>query len=195
MELKVKSLAPLIGIILLSIIYVSLNKDAKSNNKLFLALVIFIGVIVLCMGNIDESFSNYAPINHKVSPYDGQDIGNISKEDYQKILQHNGPVKMVKEGEELPLTSDVTIFSPVGDGIKLTSDIGSNKLPPIDGKEGSPRHMFMLSHNQHRPECCPSTYSSDRGCLCMTNDQVKMIKGLHKDEVALGGCTLPGMYD
>ena len=195
MNLKVKSLAPLIGIILLSIIYVSLNKDAKSNNKLFLALVIFIAVIILCIGNIEESFTNYAPINQKLSPYDGMDVSKMTKEEYEKILQHNGMVKMLKEGKELPLINDVTIFSPVGDGIKLTSDVGSDKFPSIDGKKNSPKQMFMLSHNQFRPECCPSTYSNDRGCACMTNSQYDMIKGVHNDEIAFGGCNLPGEFD
>lgn len=194
MDLKIKNLAPLIGIILLSIIYVSLNKDAKANNKLFLALVIFIGVIVLCMGNVEEAFGNYAPRTYRVSPYDGRDLGNDDSE-LKDMFKHNGPVKTLEDGKELPLLNEVTIFSPVGDGIKLTSDIGSDKMPLVDGKEGSPRHMFVLSHNQCRPECCPSQYTCDRGCVCTTKAQIDMIKGVHNDEVAFGGCELPGIND
>jgi hypothetical protein len=32
-------------------------------------------------------------------------------------------------------------------------------------------NMFMFRDNQVKPECCPSTYSSDTGCLCTTKNQ------------------------
>ena len=35
--------------------------------------------------------------------------------------------------------------------------------------------MFMFAYNQCRPECCPSTYSCDKGCVCTTEQQRKFI--------------------
>jgi hypothetical protein len=32
-------------------------------------------------------------------------------------------------------------------------------------------NMFMFRDNQVKPECCPSTYSSDLGCVCSTPSQ------------------------
>ena len=46
---------------------------------------------------------------------------------------------------DYPLVSDVTIFSPVGDGIKLTSDLKlTHRFPTVDGNPNSPKQMFML---------------------------------------------------
>ena len=45
------------------------------------------------------------------------------------------------------------------------------ETPTVDGKRGSPRSMFMFAYNQCHPECCPSTYSCDRGCVCTTPRQ------------------------
>lgn len=48
--------------------------------------------------------------------------------------------------------------------------------PTVDGQEGSPRSMFMFAYNQSSPECCPSTYSSDQGCVCTTPEQRRLIE-------------------
>lgn len=76
---------------------------------------------------------------------------------------------------DVPLISDVTIFSPVGDGIRLTEALDAANFPTVDGKPNSPHHLFMLAHNQVRPECCPSTFSDSRGCVCLTKEQQAMV--------------------
>jgi hypothetical protein len=34
-----------------------------------------------------------------------------------------------------------------------------------------------LRNVQFSPDCCPSTYSSDRGCACMTEKSLELIRG------------------
>jgi hypothetical protein len=53
--------------------------------------------------------------------------------------------------------------------IKYNDDYVKQKLPYVDGKNGS--SLFMFSQNVCSPNCCPSPYSCDSGCLCMTGDQ------------------------
>ena len=60
-------------------------------------------------------------------------------------------------------------------GKPLSDDINSHLLPPVDGDPKSRRKMFMFSYNKCSPECCPSTYSCDRGCICTTEQQRKFI--------------------
>ena len=43
--------------------------------------------------------------------------------------------------------------------------------PPIDGKKGSAKKMFMFANNRTSPNCCPSTYSTSTGCVCTTENQ------------------------
>ena len=38
-----------------------------------------------------------------------------------------------------------------------------------------PKSMFMFTHNQAHPDCCPSTYSTSTGCVCTTKEQVDFI--------------------
>ena len=35
--------------------------------------------------------------------------------------------------------------------------------------------MFVFSRNISDPSCCPATYSTDRGCVCTTEQQRKLI--------------------
>lgn len=64
----------------------------------------------------------------------------------------------VLQGNQLPLKTPTTK--------NLFPD-----APPVDGRKGSPKSMFMLAYNQSHPACCPSTYSTDRGCVCTTPAQ------------------------
>ena len=47
--------------------------------------------------------------------------------------------------------------------------------PPIDGKKGSAKKMFMFANNRSSPNCCPSTYSTSTGCVCTTENQRNFI--------------------
>ena len=35
--------------------------------------------------------------------------------------------------------------------------------------------MFLFAKNRSSPACCPSTYSSDQGCVCVTPQQVAFV--------------------
>lgn len=48
-------------------------------------------------------------------------------------------------------------------------------LPPIDGTDDGAKAMFMLAYNKCDPSCCPSTYSCNGGCVCMTKEQQNFI--------------------
>ncbi len=85
------------------------------------------------------------------------------------------------------------------DGLKLKPEGGSDwRRPPSDvplenGKyfvpQGTPlplknemtfmslptNSMFVFQKNQSKPECCPSTFSTDTGCVCTTKEQRDLI--------------------
>ena len=44
---------------------------------------------------------------------------------------------------------------------------------PVDGEPGSPKSMFIFSKNAMSTACCPSQYTSDMGCVCLTPEQKK----------------------
>ena len=54
--------------------------------------------------------------------------------------------------------------------------------PTLDGTNDSPNRLFMFSNNISSLDCCPSTYSTDQGCVCTTDEQRNFImsRGLPK---------------
>ena len=111
----------------------------------------------------DNDRISYAELNRKKN-------GN-----YPSIFKskcYKNPKKKVR----FNLANNVTIHSPVGSPHQLTEDLTSYNFPTVDGQENSPRHMFMFAKNQAHPECCPSIYSTDRGCICTTEQQEKLLQ-------------------
>jgi hypothetical protein len=44
-------------------------------------------------------------------------------------------------------------------------------LATVDGTATGPRAMASMAFNKSSPECCPSPYTTDRGCVCLTDEQ------------------------
>jgi len=76
-------------------------------------------------------------------------------------------------------------YKPIGpfDGVGLTCPDGVSKWKcntpnePMNGPsfEPGPDSLFMFKNNQCKPECCPSSYACDGGCVCTTPDQRQVI--------------------
>jgi hypothetical protein len=70
-------------------------------------------------------------------------------------------------------------MEPIGafDGVRVSPNgsswRGSAPNEPLLGPafEVSPDSLFMFKNNDVKPECCPSSYSSDMGCVCSTPQQ------------------------
>ena len=71
------------------------------------------------------------------------------------------------------------------DGVKLTCPDGSSSWKcntpnePLNGPafKPGPDSLFIFKNNQCKPECCPSSYACDGGCVCTTPDQRQEIAG------------------
>lgn len=96
----------------------------------------------------------------------------------------------VKEGFNVArqMTGSVLNYS-MGKGVKGSWDKPNNSYnynswfkhldgntqgykPPFPVRQGQ---LDMLAKNKFDPNCCPSTYSSSTGCLCVTPDQMKYL--------------------
>ena len=65
-----------------------------------------------------------------------------------------------------------------------TGVAGYNGTPPLLGSEPKPvsdkpyesandNELFQFENNQISPDCCPSNFTTDRGCICLTDAQRK----------------------
>ena len=157
------------------------------NQRLTTLLVVLLMVLVVCYirymlnhrGRWEGFTSGYnlAPIDYTMSGGCSGMTAPSTELVYPAMapLAWDGLVLKSTPKPDVPLISDVTIFSPVGDGIRLTEAPDAKNFPTVDGKDGSPRHLFMLAHNQVRPECCPSTFSTSTGCVCLTDAQKQLV--------------------
>jgi hypothetical protein len=69
------------------------------------------------------------------------------------------------------------LFTPQGAGVPLH---------PTNAMEPPKNSMFLFARNIASPACCPSTYSTDRGCICSTPYQrrvVSLYRGGNKTQI------------
>jgi len=195
-------LIPLIFIVLLAVIYAAMAKD--STHRLMILLAILAVVLVFCFVVLfkssqsgsntgTEGFTGGAPVNYVMGqtlvPGKADLAVGCDGYDYNKAGQkgniipktgfYDGLVldpKMKNSDYKLLARTNVAYHSPVGDAYALNPDpVESSNFPTVDGQPGSPKQMAMFAYNNVSPYCCPSTYSSDRGCVCMTPQQYNFI--------------------
>jgi hypothetical protein len=150
---------------------------AKGNTRIYAVIgFIFVATILIYLYVIrdTEAFTNSsamsAPVNYNMNM--AACTGGIAAND---PIETNCPYS--RSPCYAPLATDVSIYSPVGDAIKLTSDMTSANFPTVDGTPNTPKQLFMLAHNITSPSCCPSAFSTDQGCVCLTKEQRDFING------------------
>jgi hypothetical protein len=205
-------LIPLVFIILLSVVYVATQK--KTNNKLLSLLAVLALVLLFCFiqmrneyetftygkkhheafgncgGAMREAFTsrNMAPIDYTMGTCGGitaGDLASIERSDrkYDGLVLGASP----KPDYSLLSADKVAYHSPVGDAYSLNPDPAMTKTyPPVDGTKDGAKHMFMFAYNKSSPECCPSTFSSSRGCVCMSEAQRNYINKRGSNKIAGG---------
>jgi hypothetical protein len=142
---------------LLAIVYILYNTvdvDGKSLEK---------GILYVEGKAINEPFISGSPI--------GQGIGEYSNIELRYPYQNNWR----NSTQNIPLLKS-PIYTGQGTPFPLKSSDSMQPVYPkmgasVDGQPDSPQMLSMLSFNQARPECCPSTFSTSTGCVCLTSKQ------------------------
>ena len=83
-----------------------------------------------------------------------------------RILKPGGDSNLSHHPNDNSLSSD-SKFIVQGHQIPLLSETQPALLPNDS--------MFYFSNNMVSMECCPSTYTTDKGCVCTTEQQRKFI--------------------
>ena len=172
---------PLIILIILGCVYAGSLKTSSSRLRVVVCMLLLILFLCYLQMNTKEMFSGYSgysPLDYKLT--NGSNSG-CDKFNYSNINSQIGStgtydgIKLKSSIVSKPLVDPITIFSPVGDGIKLTQPLGNEMYPSIDGQPKSAKHLFTFAHNVVSPDCCGnSNISSDMGCVCYSPEQLKM---------------------
>lgn len=114
-------------------------------------------------GYTNKNTSNYsAPIDFNIGTGIIGSYDNIKFEKNSKKTLNN-----------LNITNKY--FVPQGTPLPLKNEMIYSELPKDS--------MFIFANSYASPDCCPSTFSTDRGCICVTDFQTKYIseeRGLNK---------------
>ncbi len=170
------NLIPLMLLIVLILLFV---KTQPSSNRLVGVVLLVSIVLVLCLQDVKEKFVNYADVNYTMGKCGGFRLNDPNLHTETSTFDPN--CNWRKSPCDSPLVSDVKVYSPVGEGIKLTEDEVAYSYPTVDGKKDSAKRLFMFADNQCHPGCCPSTYTCDKGCVCSTKQQRKYINSRGKN--------------
>jgi hypothetical protein len=176
----------LLVIILLSKLH-SLDKYNIGWFGLVFLVIITVSVISVKSGFVGmrDGFVG-APVDYTLGKCGGLKYGDVA--DIATVTGNYDGLKLkggIKPDYKILAADKVAYHSPVGDAYALNPDLYMTPTyAPIDGKAGSPRMMSMFAFNRSSPECCPSTFSSDRGCVCMSQAQRDFInmRGNQKHE-------------
>jgi len=119
-------------------------------------------------GFINKNTYNYAaPVNFNV--------GNGVIGSYDNIRFETQCAQDWKKPPCNPPFKSNLMFLPQGTPLPLKNEMIYSELPKDS--------MFIFAQSYASPDCCPSTFSTDRGCVCTTDFQRKYIgeqRGLNK---------------
>ena len=168
---------PLIILVILGCIYAGSLKSSSSRLRVVVCMILLILFLCYLQMNSREFFSGYAPLDYKLNNgsggCDGFNYSNINSQ-IGSTGTYDG-IKLKSQIVTKPLVNPVTIFSPVGDGVSLSQPLGNEMYPSIDGQPNSAKHLFTFAHNVVSPDCCGnSNISSDMGCVCYSQEQLRM---------------------
>ena len=119
-------------------------------------------------GYINKNTYNYAaPVNFNVG------TGVLGS--YDNIKFDTGCAQSWKKPPCNPPVKSNMMFLPQGTPLPLKNEMIYSELPKDS--------MFIFANSYSSPDCCPSTFSTDRGCVCTTDFERKYIgeqRGLNK---------------
>ena len=106
----------------------------------------------------NEGYANYGPAN-----VDGGKMGQ-----YDNIVLKDTP----NTNKILP-DSPYTLFgtpTSLEDKVSKIDKVFNDNYPSVE-PNSDVKSMFMWKNNKCSPDCCPSLFSCDRGCVCNTEEQ------------------------
>ncbi len=107
-----------------------------------------------------ETYNYASPVNYNMGNGVLGSYDNLSLRTQCKGGWYHGPCNP-------PVKSNLQ-YVPQGTPLPLANERIYSEIPKDS--------MFIFSKSYASPECCPSTFSTDRGCIC-TSDQLRAFVG------------------
>ena len=141
----------------------------KLLNTLILVLALLVIIyLILNDSKLRESFTiNYSKTNEwSIGPY--SDLILKTEKNNNKLLDPN-QFKLY-QGDGIPLKDNKNNIN-----IDNRDMLDHYDYPSVDGDPNSLKSNFMFAYNKSSPDCCPSSYTTSGGCVCITQKQKDLI--------------------
>jgi hypothetical protein len=196
-------LLPLIVLIILAVLYAGTVNSART--RLYVVIAVLVIIMGLCWLELHPNnsisginlegfsgFSGYAPLDYTMRLVDnnpnfaGSAGTGCDGYNYMDVNSQISPlgtydgIRIPSKIDTYPLMDKVFLTSPVGDDIQLTQDPASKNFPTVDGTPNTDKHLFVFANNNFGG-ACHSQYSTDRGMVCISPEQVNMFMGRAKN--------------
>ena len=149
------------------------------NNRTNLVFILCATVIYVCYliefvrrPNIMNLETFQAKLDYEMGPYSAIKLNNDGKFNMYNPEKSKVQCGHRKRPCNIGLHTDIRFDTPMGTEERYVADPDHNQsMPSVTGNPNDPKSLFMFTHNQTHPDCCPSTYSTDKGCVCTTKEQ------------------------
>ena len=137
-------------------------------NHILIVLIILLAIIIifklLKKNDFKEMFES-------ISSYDNVDLTKNRTGSHKWKKPHNKPLILNKS-----IHTSQGLSNSVHSLDEKDGELIDYNVPSVDGlKDSKYKSSFLFKYNQCSPDCCPSTYSCDGGCICTTEQQREFI--------------------
>ena len=142
----------------------------KTNNILIVAIILLAVIIIFKVlknkNHFLEMFESFSS-----SSYDNIDLVKEREGIHKWKKPHNKQLVLEK-----PIHTSQGLSNSVHSYDGHDGKLIDYNVPSVDGlKDSKYKSSFLFKYNQCSPDCCPSTYSCDGGCICTTEQQREFI--------------------
>ena len=143
-------------------------------SEIFIFLLILLIILKLNKNKEDLLEFFKSPLNYKMGRY--SNVNLVKNHRRRQLIPGSNLLNNIKDENcgwmKSPCNEKIInkVYNLIGNGLTQEYVIDGKGLPSIDGTSDK-KDMFMFAYNQCKPECCPSTYTCDNGCICTTKNQ------------------------
>ena len=101
------------------------------------------------MNVIQKNINKQSMNPNKIGQYDGLKLEQNENDQMNRTVFESNDNNVVIQGYSVPLENEL--------------------VQPIE--DSSKKSMFIFKNNESNPNCCPSTFSDSKGCICTSEEQ------------------------
>lgn len=143
----------------------------KTKTNHILIVIIILLAVVIIFKLLNKNKEHFIEMFESISSYDNVDLVKNRKGNHKWRKPHNKNLVLEKE-----IHTSHGVSNSINSLEERDGKLIDYNVPSVDGLQNSKyKSSFLFKYNQCSPDCCPSTYTCDGGCICTTEQQREFI--------------------